>query len=245
MVFGLFSKERALQRTIKKATNKLAQSADRWGAMEKLRDDGSEEALYGLLLRFSFASQKSVEDEQEKAWVVDTMTAMGERCLPALRRYMKSETAIAYALRILEGVADREKALAVVDEILGREEPGYTRDPGKRIQVIDWLAEWQGCSNAEVIQRVAPYLADFDEGVRFAAAAAIGVRPGAEATQALVTALIKPDEESRRLRVKIAEILADHQLDLGGATNEIAGLLETVLGDFRLQRDKLVRKSPG
>src|SRR5688500_14302074 len=47
MVFGLFSKERSLQKTIEKATNKLAQQPDRWGALEKLRDDGSPDALYG------------------------------------------------------------------------------------------------------------------------------------------------------------------------------------------------------
>ncbi len=30
MVFGLFSKEKGLQRTIARATNKLSQQADRW-----------------------------------------------------------------------------------------------------------------------------------------------------------------------------------------------------------------------
>src|SRR4051794_18881241 len=77
MVFGLFSKERALQKTIDKATNKLAQQPDRWGALEKLRDDGSEEALYGLCKRFGVTSMKGVEDEQEKSWVVDVLVEKG------------------------------------------------------------------------------------------------------------------------------------------------------------------------
>ena len=33
MVFGLFSKDKALQRVVEKATNKLAQQPDRWGAL--------------------------------------------------------------------------------------------------------------------------------------------------------------------------------------------------------------------
>ena len=66
MVFGLFSKDRALQRAIKKAHNKIAQSADRWAALEKLREEGSEEALYALFRRFSFAATKLSEDEVEK-----------------------------------------------------------------------------------------------------------------------------------------------------------------------------------
>ena len=40
MVFGLFSKERKLKRAISKATNRLAQSADRWAAMERLAGMG-------------------------------------------------------------------------------------------------------------------------------------------------------------------------------------------------------------
>ena len=49
MVFGLFSKEKSLQRTIERATNKLAQQADRWGALEKLREDGTDEVMRGWL----------------------------------------------------------------------------------------------------------------------------------------------------------------------------------------------------
>ena len=82
MVFGLFSKDRALQRTIDKAINKLAQQPDRWGALEKLREDGSDEALYGLCKRFGITSMKGVEDEQEKNWVVDVLIEKGPLALP-------------------------------------------------------------------------------------------------------------------------------------------------------------------
>jgi HEAT repeat protein len=242
MVFGLFSKERALQRTIKKATNKLAQSPDRWAAMEKLRDAGSEEALYHLFRRFSFASLKMVDDEQEKAWVVQSMVAMGERCLPAMRRYMKSSPTIAYPLRILEDVADHDKALEIIDELLAVEEPGYTRDPARRIQIIDWLAEWKLGSDEEVVERIVPYLADFDEGVRFAAVEAISQRPVPRAAEPLVKALINDKEDSGRLKVRIAEVLSDNNLDLCGHKKEVAPLLEELLIDFGMQRDKLFRK---
>jgi hypothetical protein len=244
MVFGFFSKERALQRTIKKANNKLAQSPERWGAMEKLRDIGSDESLYHLLRRFSFASLKSVEDEQEKAWVVDTMASLGERGLPALRRYMKSATTVAYPLRILERVADRDKGLEIIDELLADEEPGYTRDPIKRTQIIDWLAEWSDISDSEVARRITPYLKDFDEGVRFAVVEALSLRPAPEAAEPLVLALIKEDEESGRLKARIAEVLADNDLELCGHKKAVSPLFDDLLSDFRLQRDKLVRKQP-
>lgn len=241
MVFGLFSKERAFQRTVKKATDKLAQQPERWAAMEKLRDDGSEEALFHLLKRFSFASQKMVEDEQEKSWVVETMAAKGSACLPALRRYMKAESAIAYPLRILEKVASHDQALEIIDELLADEQPGYTRDTTKRIQIIDWLAEWQEGTVDEAAERITPYLQDFDEGVRFAAVEALSLRPSPKAAEPLVTALLRDGEESRRLKVRIAEILCDAQLDLGGKKQEISALFGDVLSGYRLHHDKLAR----
>src|SRR5664279_6385695 len=77
MVFGLFSKDKALQRTIEKATNKLAQQPDRWCALEKLREEGTDDALYGLCKRWGVTSMKGVEDEQEKTWVVDVLVEKG------------------------------------------------------------------------------------------------------------------------------------------------------------------------
>ena len=106
MVFGLFSKDRALQRTIEKATNKLAQQPDRWGALEKLREDGSDDALYGLCKRFGVTSMKGVEDEQEKTWVVDVLVEKGPLALTALVRYMKGAEQLAFPLRVLEAVRD-------------------------------------------------------------------------------------------------------------------------------------------
>jgi hypothetical protein len=245
MVLGLFSKERSLKRTIEKANNQHVQSPDRYAAMEKLRDNGSEEALIGLCRRFSFACHKTIEDEQEKEWVVDTLVQMGDKALPAVRRYMKSAVSIAYPLRVVERIAPPGGILEVIDELLTAEQPGYTRDPMKRMQVIEYLAEWKGAGDADIVTRLVPYLADFDENVRFKTVDAIAhhMVPGITGplvTGPLVTALVRPEEESRRLRVRIAEILAQHELPLGDAANQVAPLLADMLSEFRLQQDRLV-----
>jgi len=242
MVFGLFSKERALKRTIEKATNKLAQHVDRWAAMEKLRDNGSDEALYALLQRFSFAYDKSVEDEQEKQWVVDTLTAKGPAALGPLRRYMKNALSIAYPLEILGRIADHDKVLEVIDELIEAEAPGYSRDPAKKQQMLDWLAEWQAGTDEEVAQRAALYLTDFDEGVRFAATEALAQRPHPCAAEALATALVRPEEESLRLKLRMAEVLADNELDLGERKAEISEMLKGDLESFHLKHDKLHKR---
>jgi hypothetical protein len=239
-----FSKERKIQRAIKKTLNKLAQSPDRWAAMEFLRDHGTEEALYTLFQRLSITSSKEVEDHQEKAWVVDTLVAKDLQAIAPLRKYCKTSDTIARALEIMGRILgkDKEKTFEVIDEILAREEPGYTRDPIKRIQTIDWLAEWKGADNEEVLDRVRPYLADFDENVRFAAVNCYAQHMHPGVAEDLLGVLLNEEEDSRRLKVRVAELIADNDLDLGGRQSEIGELTDDVLSDFKIRQKKLVKK---
>lgn len=242
-MFGLFSKERGIARARKKALNKLAQSPERWAAMEKLRAEGSTESLLTLCRRLSITSSKLVEDQQEKEWVVDTLIAKGEAALAPVRTYLDEAEGLAYPLRILEGIAKGPEILEIVDRILAGEPPAYTRDPGRKLDVINFLAESERISDADATRRVLPYLADFDENVRYAAVTAVGLRPTPEAAEPLVTALLRPEEESRRLKLRIGEVLAEANLDLAGRKDEVAALFDDVLSDYRLHRDRLVRKN--
>ena len=143
MVFGLFSKEKSLQRTIERATNKLAQQADRWGALEKLREDGTDEALFGLCKRWGITSNNQVEDQQEKAWVVDVLVAKGPAALGPVRRYIKGAPHMSHALSVLERIGTREQILETVDTLIADEPPGYARDPERKLDLIRWLADWK------------------------------------------------------------------------------------------------------
>ena len=216
MVFGLFSsKERTLQKTIEKATNKLAQQVDRWSALEKLKDDGTEEALFGLCKRFGITSMKGVEDEQEKHWVVDTLVGFGPRSLAPLRRYMKNAEQLAFPLRVLERIADHDKTLEVVDELFASEPPGYVRMPERRIDLIRWLSEWKDASDDEVITRLVPYVKDFDENSRFSAIEGMTGRAADKIRGPLVGQFLNPEEESGRIKRTIVEVLEKSKVPLG------------------------------
>jgi hypothetical protein len=207
----LFSKqgrtERARAGNIKGAVNKYAQSADRFRNLQALRDDGSEEALYGLLRRFGMMYDKTIEDEQEKDWVFEVLAEKGITILPSLKKYMREADSISWPLRLLDKVADREVELATIQEILERHEPGYERDPTKKIQLLTHLA---GIPEKRVPPLVAPYLADMDEGVRYAAVETlVREKDEASAAPALLDLFTKPEEESLRIRLRIAEGFAE------------------------------------
>ncbi len=249
-IFDLLSKEgrarSALERHIKKANDKYAQSPDRFAAMEKLREFGTEDALYGLARRFGFVYDKTIEDEQEKSWVADSLAGVGERAIAPVRRYILEGETCSYPLRVLERIATPEKVLEVIDELAEREEPGYTRHPQKKIQFIGWLGEWKGAKPGQVAKRIVPYLKDFDETVRFTAIDALAHQPDETAAKGpLLDALIRPEEESRRILVRAAEVLADAGFrvdDTPAHKQGVVKLLEGTLPEFGLSHEKLFRK---
>lgn len=242
MAFGLFSKERSLQKTIEKAINKLAQQPDRWGALEKLRDDASEEALYGLCKRFGVTSMKGVEDEQEKSWVVDVLVEKGSASLAPVVRYMKSAEQLAFPLKVLERIADHDKVLKVVDEILASEPPGYVRMPERRIDLMKWFCEWKSATDDEVIPRLKPYLTDFDENVRFTVIDGFTGRDPKKIVDPLIDALLRPDEESGRIRRTILEVLDKTKAPLGGRADQVKAMLSGPLADFKVDGGIVKRK---
>lgn len=242
MVFGLFSKERALQKTIEKATNKLAQQPDRWGALEKLRDDGSEEALFGLCKRFGVTSHKGIEDEQEKDWVVDTLVQKGSAALGPVHRYMKHAGQLAFPLRVLERTAEHDKILAIADEIFASEPPGYARFPERRIDMIKWFGDWKGATEDEALSRITPYLADFDENVRFTAIDAVSTHTPAKIAGPLIDALLRPEEESGRIKRTIVEVLERTKAPLGERAAQVNAMLSGQLSEFRVDGEIIKKR---
>lgn len=235
MVFGLFSKEKSLQKTIEKATNKLAQQPDRWGALEKLKEDGTEEALFGLCKRFGVTSMKGVEDEAEKHWVVNALVEKGMGSFNSVKRYMKGAEQLGFPLKVLERIADHDMIMKVVDETFASEPPGYVRMPDRRIDLIKWFTEWKDATDDEIIPRVTPYLPDFDENVRFTVIEGLARCAPEKTVNYLIDALVRPEEESGRIRRTVVEVLERKKAPLGERASDVAAMLTGPLAEgFRV-----------
>jgi hypothetical protein len=241
-LFDIFSKEKREERAragnIQRATNKYAQTGDRYKAMEALATEGSDEALYGLMRRFGMTYDKSIEDEQEKEWAFDTLVSKGEAALPAVKRYLAFADSVSWPLRVLQKVAPNKDAeLEMIAEVLARHEPGYERDPTKKIQLIRHIGLMKHPKGSAL---VAPYLDDMDEGVRFATIEALlSLKSEQEARDKLLELFVSDTEESLRLRLRIAEGFAD----LGWLVQGHRGGVEKKLPDgFKLDREGHILK---
>ena len=202
-------KASALKKNVARALNKHMQSMDRMRALEALAEDNSPEATYGLLRRYSYVYDKTIEDEQEKHWVEETLVAKGKQILPMLRKYLTDAESIAWPLRILGQVASAEEIEEALAALCRENEPGYARDPSKKIQMLRYIHEHDASGAQGTLDVLVPYLADMDEGVRFAVVNCLLEKKDERAAAPLLEHFLKPEEESGRIRIRIAEGFAD------------------------------------
>jgi hypothetical protein len=219
-ILDLFSKEKSRERNAGRVINKYAQSPDRLKAMQTLLADGSSEALYSVMRRFGMMYDKTIEDEQEKDYLFESLVEKGGVVLEPLKKYLLAADSISWPLRVLDKiVATKDEVIDVLTEVMKRHEPGYERDPTKKMQLLTHLA---GIKNSRVPGLVAPYLADMDGEVRYAAAEAL-IQQGDEAAacEPLLAVFVSDQEESKRLRIRIAEGFADLGWPLGDKRAEV------------------------
>jgi hypothetical protein len=241
-LLDLFSKDkrdqRARRNNIARAADKNAQSPDRLRALEALAEDGSDEALYGLLRRFGINYHKTIEDEQEKDWVFEILSDKGKAALPAVRRYLRTADSISWPLRVLDKVGDPEEILAALKEVIEKSPPGYERDPTKKIQLVHHLGHFE---HPEAPALVAPYLEDMDEGVRFASVEALLLQKQEEVARApLVKLFASDEEESRRIRLRICEGFAERGWRVD--SSERAAVSKHLPETFQLDKDGKIKK---
>jgi hypothetical protein len=242
-VFDLFSKDgrqqRARDKNVSRAVNKWSQSPDRMKALQALRDDGSPEAIYGMLRRFGMMYDKTIEDEQEKDWVFEVLVEKGAAIIPPIKRYLFAADSVSWPLRLLDRVAGKEEELAVIKEVLERHEPGYERDPTKKIQLLNHLA---ALKDSRVPPLIVPYLADMDEGVRYSAVEALLRHKNEEAArEPLLLQFVSESEDSLRIRLQIAEGFADLAWLVKGHRGEVEKKLPE---QFQLDREGHIKKKP-
>ena len=241
----LFSKEaRArnnLKKTIQRAADKHAQSGDRFRALEQLRDDGSPQAIAGLLRRFSFVYDKSIEDEQEKEWVYQILVELGAKVLPELRRYMHESETLSWSLKVLEHVATGEAFHETLQKLCEENDNSYVRDPSKKIQLVHFMGEHR---DPAIVSLIVPYVDDIDEGVRFKAVEALLHQGQREVILTpLVSRLLNKSEESRRIKVRIVEGLSETGIPISERTSEVERALAELGIDGKLDNQKRVKLS--
>ena len=200
-----------LKRHVKRIRNLNAQAEDRIASAHWLAELGTEEAVVGMLGRFSINYEHRMKDTEEKNLVTELLRGLGQQKIAGpIRAWCRKNEAFARPLSLVHDLEGKGAAVDILLDMLGREVDPFKTE--KKRQILIKLSDY---IDDRICERVPACLEDFDEGIRYAAAEALISQDVAEIRVDLARALARRDEESNRLRVRIAEAFHKRGWELG------------------------------
>lgn len=222
-----------IKKHARRIADRNAQPEDREGSARWLAEKGGEAALQGLLNRFNLQLEHTLKDQREKDYVLDLLAQHGATAVTAARSFARTTPSFQYAVRLVERIDGAANATELLIDLLAEEQVENEWKPEKKKTLLISLAERK---DPRIVGAAARFLVDFDEGVRNAAVEAIAAQPGDDGRAPLLAALLRKDEESTRIRGRLAEVFATRRWTVGGDT-----WLATHLPDgYRLVDDRIV-----
>jgi len=219
-LFGGGSIENQIKKHAKRVKHKDAQQEDRLASIQWLADTATPEAIYALLGRFEMTYEHQMKDAQEKELVDDLILLLGAKALPALETFTSRTKSFARPLALYQRLAGQERALALVLSMLEKEASQSEFKPQKKKNLLVKLADFQGES---IPGAVIPLLDDFDDGVRYAAIEVLFAQTPSDAIRdALIARMAHEEEDSNRLKVRIAEVAVSRGWTLGEHAEAVA-----------------------
>ncbi len=233
-----FSQEGKIRRLGKKLTEKYGPPENRQKAIETLAEIGTPEALAALLLRFTIASDPGITDAEEKQRVFELLVDAGDEALQPLRDFVRRQESVSWALRVLAELVPPAELVGIVVGELTRLGAEYTRDPEKKVQLINWLAENHPEADPRVGPALLPFIEDMSDDVKLAAVRALARQKLEIAREPFLLALVQP-EQSARVRQELLAALADCGFGVQGHREKVEALLQE---PFVLDKGGLVKR---
>ena len=202
-VFDMFlSEDKLISKRQRTLTSLDSTPEDREMAAFWLSENASPKALTALLSRFDMNLTHQLNDRDEKEKVYSLLVSHGDKVERSLRSWLKQCKQFAIPLRLFGELQGREQAIQMVMDLLRIEHEKDDFKPKKKTELLVWLA---GVRHEQCIEVASLFLTDFDEGVRLTATEVILAQQDDGARDHLMAILKNPDEESNRLKIKVAE----------------------------------------
>ncbi len=115
----------------------------------------SADAVEALLKRFTFATDPSITDQEEKELVFEGIVGAGREAIEPVRAFAAKAESVAQPLRILKAILDEEE---LIDELLvwlERWDTEYAKFIDPKLQILQMLEEYQ---NPKIRPAVEPFL---------------------------------------------------------------------------------------
>jgi len=227
--------QKQIDRLVKKLTEPGGEEAPRIEAAERLAEWGTPDALYALLKRFTISSKVITQDIEEKRMVVRMLVAKGQDAVEPILRYLKAHHNVEWPIQALAQILPREELVPKLVEALEQVAAASAFTPPEH--KADLIRAMRGHVTPEIAKVLREFLLDDDDDVRIAAIEAIA-EVGEEVRERLLEAFLEASDPPR-IRIKIAEVFADHEWPVKGFRPKIE---ENLPGGFHLTSKGLIRR---
>lgn len=207
-MFDFFlSDDKKIAKHQRRLTNRDSQPEDREASARWLIDHGTPPSLLAALTRFDMNLTHQMNDKAEKDVVFGLLASKGDSLLKPLQTWLRKCRQFAMPLRLYTELTSDAAALDLVIELLDHERKKDNFKPEKKRELLIWLADRH---DARLFDVVPPFLDEFDEGVRYAAAEVLIAQRSDDARAPLHKRLVG-GEDSNRLRHRIAEVFSQRR----------------------------------
>ena len=142
-MFGWFGKKsdaQLIERHAQVVANKRAQAPDRWDAIQalsQLRVQATKDAardrivaiVAALLPRFTYYTDPTITDQEEKDLAFRVILDGGADGVPAIRTFMQRSEALIWPLKMLDRLLGPEEVIGELLALLEPMDTEYQRDP--------------------------------------------------------------------------------------------------------------------
>ena len=219
-----------------KVTQKYGDPTTRQKAISQLGEMQIPEAISSLLARFTVTVEPLTTDADEKEHVFELITSRGRSAVNSVREFLRStDTSSSWAVRLLSALLPEPELIGICVEFLHQLGSTYTRNPEKKIVLIQFLT---GKDDPRIAPALVPFLEDMSDDVKISAIkglAPLKYEPSREPLLHLLTA-----EDTAR-RVQTAAIAALHESGFGvqGYREKVEALLSE---PYFVDKSGLVKK---
>lgn len=182
------------------AGSKRAQAYDRQEAIQELAKLGTADAVEALLKRFTFQTDPSITDQEEKQLAFDGILKAGREGIEPIRAFAAKAEGLNAPMRILEKILEEEEMIDELIVWLSKWDTEYAKFIDPKLQILEKLGDYQ---NPKIRAAVERFLEDDSDPARYNAVVATLKQKNVESLQPLLRLLL--EEESMRIRTRIAD----------------------------------------
>jgi hypothetical protein len=180
-----------------------AQNYDRQEAIQALSEMGTSDAAEVLLKRFTFHSDPSITDQEEKDAAFRGILRAGPDAIEPVRAFVARAESVAWPIKIIKELLAEQEVVEELLRWLSRWDTEYAKFVDPKVQILAELEEHRHPALREAVER---FLEDVNESARFHAVSTLLAQEDPASAPALTNLFV--EEESVRIRNRIVESIS-------------------------------------